>query len=256
MKHGFIWAGRMTQVHRMAGNYLATFCLEDHMRVLSVFIDETGDFGAYDKNAPYYCVALVLHDQSVDITANISALDQHVSNLGYQSHTIHVGPIIRRENFYVNDTREIRRSLFNSLFHFARRVDIHYLCPFVDKKLLDSSNETAMQAALTRSIASSLRDNWAFFSAFDRIIVYYDNGQNELRKVLVSVFNTLFTNVEFRKIKPSDYRLQQVADLICTLELIKMKFDSKEQSKSEQDFFYSRKDFYKNIYKYICSKKL
>ena len=44
------------------------------MKKLSVF-DETGDFGAYDVNAPFYCVALVFHDQSIDISSKISALD-------------------------------------------------------------------------------------------------------------------------------------------------------------------------------------
>ena len=34
-------------------------------KVLSVFIDESGDFGDYDFHSPYYYVAMVLHDQSI-----------------------------------------------------------------------------------------------------------------------------------------------------------------------------------------------
>lgn len=46
-------------------------------RVLSVFIDESGDFGSYDYHAPYYLVTMVLHDQSIDISANIDlAIDR------------------------------------------------------------------------------------------------------------------------------------------------------------------------------------
>ena len=32
-------------------------------KILSIFIDESGDFGAYEAHAPYYLVALVYHDQ-------------------------------------------------------------------------------------------------------------------------------------------------------------------------------------------------
>jgi len=40
-----------------------------------VFIDESGDFGAYERHSPLYIVTLVFHDQSVDITKNINHLN-------------------------------------------------------------------------------------------------------------------------------------------------------------------------------------
>lgn len=36
-------------------------------RILSIFIDESGCFGPYEQHSPYYQVAMVLHDQSIDI---------------------------------------------------------------------------------------------------------------------------------------------------------------------------------------------
>ena len=33
-------------------------------KILSVFIDESGDFGPYEPHAPYYLVAMILHDQN------------------------------------------------------------------------------------------------------------------------------------------------------------------------------------------------
>ena len=41
-------------------------------KILSVFIDESGDFGQYNSHSPYYLVAMVLHNQDVDISGNIS----------------------------------------------------------------------------------------------------------------------------------------------------------------------------------------
>lgn len=34
---------------------------------LSIFIDESGDFGEYDYHSPYYIITMVFHDQQEDI---------------------------------------------------------------------------------------------------------------------------------------------------------------------------------------------
>ena len=41
-------------------------------KILSVFIDESGDFGSYEPHSPYYLVTMVLHNQSKNITGNIT----------------------------------------------------------------------------------------------------------------------------------------------------------------------------------------
>lgn len=48
-------------------------------KVLSVFIDESGDFGTYDFRTPLYLVAMVLHNQDVDISKNIDVLENHLT---------------------------------------------------------------------------------------------------------------------------------------------------------------------------------
>ena len=77
-------------------------------KILSVFIDESGDFGPYDAAAPYYLVAMILHNQDVNITENISLMDEHIDRLGYPNHAIHTGPLIRRESVYANELMEDR----------------------------------------------------------------------------------------------------------------------------------------------------
>ena len=224
-------------------------------KTLSVFIDESGDFGEYDPKAPYYMVAMVLHDQQVDISTEINNLNRQVSDLGFPPHAIHVGPIIRMEQIYqqYNDP-ENRRRLLNALYHFTRKIDIKYLCPYVEKR--ESLDFIQLNAKLSREIANQIRLNYEFFNSFDDIIVYYDNGQNELTKILTSIFNTLFVNVEFRRVKPSEYKLFQVADLICTWELLALKANDKSFSKSENEMFGSAREFMKNRYKLIQKKKL
>ena len=223
-------------------------------RILSIFIDESGDFGPYEPHSPYYQVAMVLHDQSVDITDAVDAMDAHIRYLGYPFHAIHTGPLIRRESVYANDLTEDRKRLFNALFHFTRRLDIKYLCPKIKKS--DCNDVIDMTGKLSKAIRNSLAEHADFWNGFDKVIVYYDNGQVELTKILSSVFNTYFTNVEFRKVEPVQYKLFQVADLICTMELLKEKAETKSFSKSETDFFFSIRDFKKNYLKYILQKHL
>lgn len=81
-----------------------------------------------------------------------------------------------------------------------------------------------------------------FWNSFDKVIIYYDNGQIELTKILTSVFSTLYTHVEFRKVKPVDYKLFQIADLICTIELPAEKAETNSLTNSELDFFDNIRD--------------
>lgn len=67
------------------------------MSELSIFIDESGDFGEYDQIAPYYIVALVIHHQESDIAPQLQQLESSLAEAGFPQHCIHVGPIIRRE---------------------------------------------------------------------------------------------------------------------------------------------------------------
>ena len=87
-----------------------------------------------------------------------------------------------------------------------------------------------MTGKLSKAIRNSLSEHEDFWNGFNKVIVYYDNGQVELTKILSSVFNTYFSSVEFRKVAPVQYKLFQVADLICTMELLKEKAETKKRS--------------------------
>lgn len=95
-----------------------------------------------------------------------------------------------------------------------------------------------------------------FFVSFDKIIVYYDNGQSELSATLNAVFSIQFSNVEFRKAEPQKYRLLQATDFICSMELLKIKRDEKRLSKSEKKFFYKPQELKKAFLKSIEKKRL
>ena len=101
-----------------------------------------------------------------------------------------------------------------------------------------------------------LQSHLEYWSSFDKIIVYYDNGQTQLTRIITSVFNTLFSNVEMRRVRPVDYKLFQVADLICTLDHIKAKIDIGQFSNSEAEFFSSRHEFKKDYWRKLNAQRL
>ena len=73
-------------------------------------------------------------------------------------------------------------------------------------------------------------------------------------KLLSSVFNALLPNPIFRKVMPSDYKLFQAADFICSMELVRLKLESNQFSKSEMTFFGSQR-YLKQNYLNILKKK-
>ncbi len=222
---------------------------------LSVFIDESGDFGEFDPHSPFYIVSMVLHDQSEDISDYLSNFCHHISELGFSNHAIHTAPLIRKDvSEYENLSREERRKLFNSLFHLARRLPIRFLSVTVSK--ITSTDEIELTYRITKELKKTLTAKNNYFSDFDKIIVYYDNGQVQLTKIITAIFSVLFENVEMRKVRPVDYTLFQVADLICTVELAEAKSRSCGLSKSENDFYMGVQSFRKNIYKHIQKKLL
>ena len=224
------------------------------MKRLSIFIDESGDFGEYDFHSPYYIISMVMHDQCSSILKQLTILDTSLSQIGYSDHCIHSGPIIRQEDEYRYVPIEKRQKILKVLMKFIRNIDIKYHCFYIEKKHI--SNKHLISEKLHKQISDFIKNNYSYFLSFDSIIIYYDNGQVELNKILSSVFDTHLDNVEFRKVLPSDYRLFQIADLICTLKLSELKMTNHSLSKSEIYFFTDERTLKKNYIKPLLPKQI
>ncbi len=53
------------------------------MKELSIFIDESGDFGEVTEHPAYYLVTLLFHDQKNKITTNVKKLEDSTKNSGF-----------------------------------------------------------------------------------------------------------------------------------------------------------------------------
>ena len=52
------------------------------MQEISIFIDESGDFGEYIYHSPYYIVTMVFHDQSNDISSALDSIEKkHIEDI-------------------------------------------------------------------------------------------------------------------------------------------------------------------------------
>ena len=122
------------------------------MKELSIFVDESGDFGEYEKHAPYYIITMIMHDQSVDISNEIWKLNEALKNMGYgNEQAIHTEPLIRRENPYRYFQPNERRAIFSKLFYFTLACDIKYKS-FVYKKS-EYDNIFKLEARMARDLS-------------------------------------------------------------------------------------------------------
>ncbi len=224
------------------------------MKELSIFVDESGDFGEYAEHSTYYIISLVMHDQNVNISKEVDKLESSLCQIGFLDHTLHAGPIIRNESSYRKESLEDRRKLLKIFTAFIRKLNISCKSIHIEKKHFDNPLDAI--GSLARQLSSFIRENYAFFQGFDYVKIYYDNGQVEVSKILSSVFNSLLERVEFKKVYPSDYRLFQVADFVCTFKLLEIKLEKHELSRAEETFFENARNIRKNYLKVLESKHL
>ncbi|MBQ9909175.1 MAG: DUF3800 domain-containing protein [Treponema sp.] len=224
------------------------------MGQLSIFVDESGDFGEYSTHSPYYIITMIFHDQNKDIQPNINHLNESLENIGLgKDFAIHTEPIIRREEIYENMSPNERRAILSKLFYFVMKSDISYKTFIFEKRQFDDLLK--LEGRMAKEMSLFIRENIEYFQTFDEVILYYDNGQRNLNRILNSVLFTELSKYDVRKVSPKDYKLFQVADLICTLQLLGIKHKKNELSKSELLIFHNPKDLKKQFLKPIQKKE-
>lgn len=113
------------------------------LKELSVFIDESGDFGEYPSHSPYYIITMVFHVQDEDISRIVESLDRELSYLGVGGLSVHTGPIVRKEEIYAKMDVEERRRIFNKMVAFFRQVNVRYKCFHIEKLHIGDAVEAA-----------------------------------------------------------------------------------------------------------------
>ena len=223
---------------------------------ISVFVDESGSFDSDDESSRFYLICLVIHDQRENIADLVTALEDAFAALGMEAdHCVHAGPLIRREGEYVGLRRDERRRIMARMMAFIRRVPFTYKSFALDKKFI--SGDAAIHDFLLQHIVRFLIDKADVLNGFDRLKVYYDNGQRQIKNLLKEAFSIYAAKTVFVDgVHPKEYRLFQVADVLCTLELIRCKLQAGGKlNKSEYEFFNGFQNLNRNYFKVINRKQ-
>lgn len=111
---------------------------------------------------------------------------------------------------------------------------------------------------MERDISEMLFDHLEIFQSFDGVKIYYDNGQDIVKQALDQSIGLVLSKeaVLRRHTSMTDYRLEQVADYLCTIELAAIKFAAKENGTTYDKFFGGIGSFKRNWLKQARRKRL
>ncbi len=220
------------------------------MSILSVFVDESGNFNMAPEDVSFYSIAFVFHNQSQDISTYVDRLDSVLETIDYPGTFVHTAPIIRGKDEYANLDRKTRLSIFNRFMQFLNKIPYSYFFLLYDKS--DYDNQDALLNKMRKDIQNFINSSMVSFSGFDDIIIYYDDGQKDIAALLRAIFRSTFSSyAKFRHINQKDYRLAQAADFICTMETTAYKWEKGYITKSETKFFQKKSIFTKSYYNQI-----
>ena len=148
---------------------------------------------------------------------------------------IHTADLIRNKGDYKYLSINQRQSIFNSLFVFTKRSPIKLKSIIVSKKYTDTYK--LLKKQLTIELNELVSNNYKFFQKFDKIKIYYDNGQSQLTSILEDVFKNF--NISFiSDVDKTKEKLFQVADMLTFIDKYYYKFQHKLYiSKNEKIFF-------------------
>lgn len=187
---------------------------------LNIFIDESGDFGFVKGSSDLYAVSFTLYESSNSIENELKYLNRKLDELNYYG-MIHLAYLVAKRGDYSQFDLERRKSIFWAIFYFSNRVKVKIRTVIIYKKYINKKMQLNM--ALAREIGQFINDNKAYFDTFDKIVIYYDNGQETLATILDTLFATnpkVERKIGFDHIKK---RLFQVSDMLTVIDKLDYK---------------------------------
>ena len=219
---------------------------------LNIFIDESGDFGFVKGSSDLYAVSFTLHESSDSIQSELKYLNERLKKLNYEG-MIHLAYLVAKRGDYSHFDLEKRKSIFWAIFYFSNRVKVKLKTIIIDKKYINKKMQLNM--ALAREIGQFVNDNREYIESFDKVVIYYDNGQETLATILDTLFATnpkVERRVEFDHTKK---RLFQVSDMLTVIDKMDYKRKNKMPFTKAEKYFFTGKDF-RQIIDLLKNKRL
>lgn len=219
---------------------------------LNIFVDETGEFGYGVKSSMLYGISFTFHEQDNDISGELNNLNNRLMKIGY-TNMIHMSDLIMRRGDYSKFDIKMRKSIFNSIYQFSRKIPVKYHTIIIDKRFIDNGN--VLRKQIIHEVNQMIKNNEGYFNKFDKIVMYYDNGQEPLGYILDSLF-IRFNSYEHRvKFDHVEKRLFQVSDMLTYVD--KAIYKHKKNIKYEKsELYFFGNDELRRIAKELNKKRL
>lgn len=223
------------------------------MNELSVFVDESGNFG-WDSD--YYILTLVFHDQSNRLSETISyyehaLLDRELPNIPF-----HYVPLTHGNGPYAQIDIKDRSRLLQSFATLAWHIPFKYTTFIYRKK--EFEDKRRLEQKMRRDLLLFLFDHLEALIHYDSIKLYYDDGQRLITRVLHAAFEYALDKqvIVYRNAHPNNYRLFQLADFVCGIEHSACKYERNKENNTDRIFLGTMRDFKKNYLRKLRRKLL
>lgn len=223
------------------------------MKELSIFADESGDKSMHAK---YFLLTVVFHDQENGITEKVSAYERSLTSVDLPNIPFHSEPLLNGHEDYADLSIVQRKRLLYSFNVLVQRLPIRYVT-FTYKHKEHRDGESLAQH-IQRDLTTLFNRHLAFFQSFDKVKIYYDNGQSIVKRAIYGAVSVCLSQqaVIRKRTTMTEYRLAQVADYLCTIELAAVKYGAKENGGTYDKFFGGIGSFKKNWLKQARRKVL
>lgn len=223
------------------------------MRELSLFIDESGSDNLKDK---YYLLTLVLHEQDEDISESILLYERSLTEKKLPNIPFHASPLLNGHDDYESMDLGDRKRLLSSFRVFFRHMPVRYTC--ITLKTKEYTDLGQITATMRKRLVDFLFDKLPYFQNFDAVKIYYDDGQKSVANAIHKAVDYALAKdaVAYRFTSSADYRLSQIADYICTMELTALKYADKASTATDEKIFGSWSQFKKGILKEVRAKRI
>lgn len=223
------------------------------MKELSIFIDESGDVGCVSD---FYLVGLVFHEQSFDIDKNIRLYEAALREHNLDEMPFHFNPLINGNDDYRWKDIQRRKQQLHAFVTFFEHLPVTYKVLIYDKKMAKGFDGLAV--AIERDLKVFLFDHLAYLQQFDSVKIYYDGGQSVVTKAVHRAIASCISReaIAYKDAVAGRYRLSQVADYVCGIELTNLKFERCLETKTDVAFFGAFGNFKKNFLKKLRKKRI
>ena len=219
---------------------------------LNIFIDESGDFGFVKGSSELYGVSFTIHESSNSIFNELEYLNNRLKKANYDG-MIHLADLVTKRGEYSNFNLEQRKNIFWSIFYFSKRVNVKIYTIIIDKRF--KSSRVQLNRALAIEISKFFNSISDYMNDFEKVVVYYDNGQEALGTIIDTLLITK-NNVEHRiEFNHKEKRLFQVSDMLTFIDKIIYKYTHCIPLTKAEKYFFSVKDIL-GIIRQLKSKRL